>query len=469
MRPSNRLRKVTLPLAQLIGDALVAFGGLAAGYGLRYATLLGRLGIDVPDAHFTDYLPLLLLGVAFLIISYGHFNLYDDKLLLRKYQCMGIIIKGTSVWFAAYLGLSLVLKFSPPISRLFVTIAFVTTLAAMFFWRSALYAYLNRPGLRERIQQRALILGWNNEARLLFDEVSAQSAHPYHIVGVVPLPGDAEPPASVGRYEELDNILERDDIDVLIAMRLDLPRTELQQLAHCCERAYVEFKIVPSAFQIFLSGLRLQTIGRLPVLGVENLPVTLLLNRIAKRLIDTIGALVGLIFSTPIIALCAILIKRESPTGPVFFRQIRVGAGHRNFTLYKLRSMKPDAAQKDTEAVSTSTDDPRLLKIGRFLRRWNLDELPQFWNVLCGNMSLVGPRPERPYHVDQLATVIPHYLPRHLVKPGITGWAQVNHLRGESDLEKRIQHDIYYIENWSLWLDAQILLLTFARWENTVE
>ncbi|MBK9990393.1 MAG: sugar transferase [Verrucomicrobia bacterium] len=116
--------------------------------------------------------------------------------------------------------------------------------------------------------------------------------------------------------------------------------------------------------------------------------------------------------------------------------------------------------------MSTRVHDARLLRIGSFMRRWNLDELPQFWNVLRGDMSLVGPRPERPYHVDQLATIIPHYLPRHLVKPGMTGWAQANRLRGESDMEKRIQHDIYYIENWSLWLDAQIILLTFARWKN---
>jgi exopolysaccharide biosynthesis polyprenyl glycosylphosphotransferase len=467
MRSSNRLRKVTLPMTLLVGDALVAFAGLSAGYGLRYATALGRLGIEVPNAQFEAYLPLLLLGVGFLLVAYGHFNLYDEKLLLRKYQSMGIIIKGTAVWFAAYLGLSLVLKFSPPISRLFVTIAFLTTLAFMFAWRSAFYTFVNRPGLRESIQQRALVLGWNEDARSLVAEVESQPAHPYYISGVVPLPGDTEPPAAAGRYEDLGTILTRDAIDVLIAVRLDLPRTELQQLAHLCEQAYVELKVVPSAFQIFLSGLRLQTVGRLPVLGVENLPISLLLNRIIKRLTDVTGAVVGLLLSSPIIAILAALIKRESPSGPVFFKQIRVGANHRSFPLYKLRSMSPDAASQDHAAISTCTNDPRLLHIGAFMRRWNLDELPQFWNVLCGEMSLVGPRPERPYHVDQLATIIPHYLPRHLVKPGMTGWAQVNRLRGESDIGKRIQHDIYYIENWSPWLDAQILLLTFARWKNT--
>jgi lipopolysaccharide/colanic/teichoic acid biosynthesis glycosyltransferase len=171
-------------------------------------------------------------------------------------------------------------------------------------------------------------------------------------------------------------------------------------------------------------------------------------------------------YAAPVIALLALLIKRESPGGPVFFAQTRVGAGHRPFTLWKLRSMVPEAAASDGERQSTARGDARLLRIGAFMRRWNLDELPQFWNVIRGDMSLVGPRPERPYHVDRLSAEIPHYLPRHLAKPGMSGWAQVNGLRGESSIARRIQHDIYYIENWSLWLDLQIIALTFVRWKN---
>ena len=265
----------------------------------------------------------------------------------------------------------------------------------------------------------------------------------------------------------LDEIFSREAVDLLIATRLDLPRDDVQRIVESCERAYVEWKIIPTAFPIFLSGLRLQTIGRLPVLGVDEIPITKLFNRALKRLADIIGSLLGLVvFSLPMLVL-AVLIKRESPGGPVLFSQTRVGDGHRPFTLYKLRSMTPDAAATDAAHQSTGRDDPRLLRLGAWMRRWNLDELPQFWNVLRGDMSLVGPRPERPYHVEQLSHSIPHYLPRHLVKPGMTGWAQVHGLRGDSDLAARIQHDIYYIENWSPWLDAQILALTFVRWKNT--
>ena len=223
---------------------------------------------------------------------------------------------------------------------------------------------------------------------------------------------------------------------------------------------------MPAAFPIFLTGLRLQTVGSIPVIGVEDLAISRLFNRAAKRLFDLAGALFGLAVSAPVIALLATWIKVESPAGPVFFRQARIGAGHRAFTLYKLRSMRPDAAASDDVNQSTRPDDPRLLRIGAFLRRWNLDELPQYWNVLRGDMSLVGPRPERPHHVAQLSQVISHYLPRHLVNPGMTGWAQVNGLRGDTDLAERIRYDIFYIENWSLWLDCQIILLTFLRWRS---
>jgi len=263
-------------------------------------------------------------------------------------------------------------------------------------------------------------------------------------------------------------LLRTHHIDILIAAHLDLPAERMQTLVRACERNYVELKVVPTVFQVFVSGLRMQTIGNVPVLGVESLHITRLFSRALKRTVDIVGALLGLILATPVVAILAWLVRRESP-GPVFFGQERIGAGPRPFTMWKLRSMRPDAAAQDNLRQSTPGDDPRVLRSGRFMRCWNLDELPQFWNVLRGEMSLVGPRPERTYHVDKLSAEIPHYLPRHLVKPGMTGWAQVNKLRGASDLNARIQHDIYYIENWSLWLDIQILLLTLARWRNPAE
>ena len=465
---TNTLRETTLPTLLLLGDILVVFGALCAGYWVRYNSPVGALGLDVPDARFQNYLPLILVGVGFLVAAFAHLGLYDSRMLLRKQQGLSTLARGTAFWLLAYLTFSLVIRFDPPISRLFVVLAGTLAFFSLWVWREIFYFILTRPALLPRLQLRVALLGWNEEAQSLAAEIDTKGRHPYVITGYIAT-GPGGPTARLrrlGALAELPAIFERERIDVLIAASLDLPRADLQSVTEECERAYVEWKVMPTAFQIFLSGLRLQTVGSVPVLGVEDLAITRLLNRIAKRLFDVVGAVIGLAVSAPVILVLAALIKRESPGGPVFFQQTRVGGNHRPFTLYKLRSMQPDATASDAEHQSTPRHDPRLLGIGAFMRRWNLDELPQYWNVLRGHMSLVGPRPERPHHVEQLSAAIPHYLPRHLVKPGMTGWAQVNGLRGATDLEKRIRYDIYYIENWSLWLDCQIIALTFLRWKN---
>ena len=472
MKPANQdnaFRQVVLPVVLFAGDLIVSFAGLSLGYWLRYETRLERLGIPVPQATYELYFPLILTGVLLLAATFAQLGLYDQKLLLRRYQGLAMILKAAFFWLVAYLGISLVLKFNPPISRLFVVVAVFLVVVLLWIWRSVFYAIISRGRTLERVQMRVAVFGWSDEAGRLVEHMRTQPAHPLRITGIVTSPDgpakDADVPALVlGSHESLEEIMRTHRIDVLMLARTDLPRPVLQAVTSACERCYVELKAIPGVFEVFVSGLRLQTIGRIPLLGVEELPMNRLWNRMLKRTVDIAGALVGLVLSAPLVAILAVLVKRESP-GPALFRQERIGANHRRFTMLKLRSMSADAAASDHLTQSTSPDDPRLLRVGKFLRRWNLDELPQFWNVLMGDMSLVGPRPERSHHVDHLAGEIPHYLPRHLVRPGMTGWAQVNYLRGEGDLAKRIQYDIYYIENWSLWLDVQIMLLTLLRWK----
>jgi exopolysaccharide biosynthesis polyprenyl glycosylphosphotransferase len=473
------LRKTIVPLALLGGDTVITFSGLTLGWWLRYASPLAPssgagLFIPVPDATFARYLPLLIVGVVLLIAAFAQFGLYDTRLLLRRYQSLNAILKGSAFWLTAYLGISLVLRFDPPISRLFVIIAFICVVTLLYLWRTAAYAWFTRREIVDQLRRRAILIGWNDDALALAHEMQRDPAHPFALAGIVTLGVEDDAfiaqthdlPPSLGPVRELEAILVSQAADLLIITRTDIPRANISQIVETCERAYVEWKVIPGNFDIFLSGLRLQTIGHIPVLGVEELPIERLFSRALKRILDMVGAIVGLGLAAPVMLVAAAFIKRESPDGPILFRQTRIGTGHRPFTVYKLRSMLPAAALTDTARQSTERDDPRLLRCGAFLRRWNLDELPQFWNVLRGDMSLVGPRPERPYHVDRLAEAIPHYLPRHRVKPGMTGWAQVNGLRGASDLAARVQHDIYYIENWSVWLDVQIMLLTFARWRD---
>lgn len=473
MHPQT-LRQIVLPAALFLGDLLFALAAMGLAWWVRYDTGLAHFGVPADTPQFADYIPLLLVGVALLLAVYTHLGLYDEHLLLRRYKSLAIIIKGTTFWLLAYLGLSLALKFQPPISRVFVGIAFCAVVLFESLWRGIFHALVSRGALLEQLQQRVAVLGWNLDALHLVREVTGQPAAPCRIVGLVsehpgqtPDPGEQLPALVLGHFDELDRILPDHRIDILIAAHLGFPPDRMQALVRTCERHYVELKVIPTVFEVFVSGLRMQPIGNVPVLGIEGLALTRLFNRLLKRAIDLAGAAIGLGLSAPVILALAWLIRRESP-GPVFFGQVRVGAGHRTFTMWKLRSMRPGSASpRHLEQGFTGTD-PRL-RVGCFMRRWNLDELPQFWNVLRGDMSLVGPRPELPCHVERLSAEIPHYLPRHLVKPGMTGWAQVNGLRGPGDLVSRVQHDIYYIENWSFWLDLQIMLLTFTRWRSPSE
>ncbi len=222
--------------------------------------------------------------------------------------------------------------------------------------------------------------------------------------------------------------------------------------------------MVPDLFRIMTTSMDVQSLNDIPLLGISPWPLDRFWNRIIKRLEDIGGSLIGLLLSAPIILLAALCIKRSSP-GPIFYVQERCGKGGEPFRLYKLRTMRVDA-EAETGPVWTTQEDARRTGVGALLRTYNLDELPQFWNVLKGDMSLVGPRPERPHFVEQFKGEIVKYMFRHVSKPGMTGWAQVNGLRGNTDLTERVKYDLYYLENWSLSFDFKILIKTFFARQN---
>ena len=454
--------------AQIVGDAVFAFLGLSAGFWLRFHTPLRDIGVSGEDTDYFTYLPLLVFGTVFLVGTYAYLKVYDGRLLLRPHRTLTLLSKGTLFWFAAFLGTSLVLKFEPAISRIFVAASCFTLLFTIGAWRLLFHRLLQVSRLRERIVQRVVVVGWTEEAAKLVAVIREDHNHPYNVLGHIrtqmTTPQREERIAPyLGALENLESVLVEQDVDIVIVVDLDLTTDSLTFIATVCERLYVQFKILPSFFRIFLSSLKLQTVSGVPVLGIEDLAITQPFNAALKRTVDIIGALVGLALSAPIIAVLTLIIRRESP-GPVIYRQIRTGRDGKNFTIYKLRSMRLDAETSGAQWAVAS--DPRRLTIGAFMRENNLDELPQFWNVLIGDMSLVGPRPERPELIANFAKEIPHYNPRHEVRPGITGWAQVNGLRGNTSLVDRIKYDLYYIENWSIWFDVQILFLTFFKNKN---
>jgi exopolysaccharide biosynthesis polyprenyl glycosylphosphotransferase len=251
-------------------------------------------------------------------------------------------------------------------------------------------------------------------------------------------------------------------VDRVVLTSGDLPHARIVEIILLCERSMVAFNMVPDLFRVMTTSMDVQQLDDIPLLGLARWPLDLFWNRVLKRLEDLVGAAVGLVVAVPVIALAAVLIKRSSP-GPVFFGQERCGEQGRRFRIHKLRTM-PVNAEAASGPVFAVEGDPRVTGVGAFLRRHNLDELPQLWNVLKGEMSLVGPRPERPHFVEKFKEDVGRYMWRHVSKPGMTGWAQVNGLRGNTSIEERVKYDLYYLEHWSPAFDFKILLKTlFAR------
>ena len=228
-----------------------------------------------------------------------------------------------------------------------------------------------------------------------------------------------------------------------------------------CEKSGVHTKFIPDYNSILPTRPYTEDVLGLPVINIRNVPLNNMVNQLLKRCVDIFGATVAIILFSPIMLIVSILIKITSP-GPLIFKQERIGLHNKSFKMYKFRSMEVQPEEKEKTAFTTK-NDPRVTGIGRFIRQTSIDELPQLFNILKGDMSLVGPRPERPFFVEKFKEEIPRYMIKHQVRPGMTGWAQVNGLRGNTSIKRRIAYDLYYIENWTLGFDFKILFLTFFK------
>ena len=261
--------------------------------------------------------------------------------------------------------------------------------------------------------------------------------------------------------EELEQILENnrlDEIAITLALR---EYYKLKRIVAICEKSGVHTKFVPDYNDIIPTRPYTEDLLGLPVVNIRHVPLTNSFNMICKRAMDIVGAIVAIIIFSPVMLVTAVLVKTTSK-GPLIYKQERVGLHNQTFQMYKFRSMEVQSAKSEKRAW-TVRDDPRVTKVGRVIRKTSIDELPQLFNILKGDMSLVGPRPERPFFVEKFREEIPRYMVKHQVRPGLTGWAQVNGYRGDTSIKKRIEYDLYYIENWTMGLDIKILFLTFFK------
>jgi exopolysaccharide biosynthesis polyprenyl glycosylphosphotransferase len=448
-------------------DLVVVFACLAFAFWLRFETGLADFGVVPEGVNFAAYLPYILMGGFSVVAALAYYRVYDVLKLLRLRQVGFDVVKALVSWLIVFLSFTLILKFEPPISRVYVGLASGVTLFGIIGWRYVFHRTLQNGRASSKLRQRILFIGWNADSARLSASVTGGPHASHSVAGFVragassvSAPGDDVP--ELGSLRDVPHILQVHQIDVVILSAFDLKNEEVVWLASLCEQEMRQFKVIPSFFPILVSGLRLETISRVPVLGITQLPLDFAHNRAIKRALDIVVGALATLLSMPIIALFSALVALECG-GPTIYWQWRSGKDGRRFRIYKIRSMHIDA---ESEGVPqwTREADPRCLRVGAFMRRWNIDELPQFWNVLKGDMSLVGPRPERPELIHTFKSAIPHYNARHNVKAGLTGWAQVKGFRGDTDLNERIKCDLFYMENWNLLLDLQILVMTpFAR------
>jgi exopolysaccharide biosynthesis polyprenyl glycosylphosphotransferase len=459
-------------ITAFLGDTVVIFSALAlvAWVHSEMGWGGGSLVAQSTAFHWTDYGRHIVFGSVLFSLLLINFRMYSMPRMLHLRPVLSTVMKASLVWLLAYVSMDFLLHFDQGVNHFYVCAAFFTATFGLMGWRGLLHHFIARSLAVGRLRQRILFVGWSEHAAAFIDAITGDREHLYEVAGCVPSPQgrySQTPPArlrKLGDYGDLRGLLHRHRVDMVLVADMSAVNGELVGLASLCEKELVEFKVIPSCFQVFVSGLSLESVSGIPVLGVSRLPLDNPLNLVLKEIVDVVGAAFGLLISLPIIAIFALLVYRESP-GPVFYTQRRLGRHGQPFSILKIRSMRLDA-ERDGKPGWSVKDDPRRLRIGAFMRRWNIDELPQFWNVLKGDMSLVGPRPERLEMTVNFKEEIPHYNARHSVKPGLTGWAQVNGLRGDTDLCERIRYDINYIERANILWDIQIMFMTLLRQKN---
>ncbi|MGQ9661592.1 MAG: undecaprenyl-phosphate glucose phosphotransferase [Kiritimatiellia bacterium] len=468
MRRKDSLDILTSTLA-VLGDGAAIFLGFLMATWLRFDSGLIPLRFPRPlDLYHRYSQGSLVAAVVFLLVFHSQ-GLFQRPQTGSFSDKVPRLIKAVSIGILCTALLVFAVQNEVAFARLVVGLSWFTISLFVLVERYFLFRLERSLARHSRATNRVLVLGTDSVAARLGATFRRELMLRSQLVGFLcigkhEVDSAIRPEHVLGDLDALKSLLEGGKVDRVILTDSDLARDKMLEVMLRCERNMVEFNMVPDLFRCIMRSMDVQTLDDIPLLGVNRWPLDRTWNRILKRVEDIVGALMGLAIATPIILWAAILIKRSSP-GPVFFVQERCGERGKPFRLYKLRTMTVDA-EAETGPVFAKPNDPRVTPIGAFLRSHNLDELPQLWNVLKGEMSLVGPRPERPYFVEQFKEGIAQYMWRHACKPGLTGWAQVNGLRGNTSIEERVKYDLYYLENWSLALDLKIILKTFFAREN---
>lgn len=445
-------------------DAVVIAASYFAAWFLRLGgsvvELLPGTGILSKEIYFS----VLLAVVPGYLLLYNIFDMYTSKRMAKQKYELFNIIKANTVGLFAIMVFMYAAKI-PDFSRGMMVLFYgINTVAEALMRRNVRHTlrYFRKKGYNIK---HILLVGYSRAAESYIDKILSNLEWGYEVCGIldnrIPRGTMYKGIKVVGDIENLPIILEQNKLDE-IGITLALEDYDfLEDIVNICEKSGVHTKFIPDYNRVIPSSPYLEDLGGLAVVNIRRVPLTNTANMMIKRLMDIVGAVIAIILFSPFMLIAAIGIKLTSE-GPLIFKQERVGLHNRPFKMYKFRTMEVQKEEEEKKGW-TKKNDPRVTKIGKILRKTSIDEMPQFFNVLKGDMSLVGPRPERPHFVEKFREEIPRYMIKHQVRPGVTGWAQVNGYRGDTSIRKRIEYDLYYIENWTFGFDLKILFLTFFK------
>ncbi|MCI8929146.1 MAG: undecaprenyl-phosphate glucose phosphotransferase [Lachnospiraceae bacterium] len=448
----------------LLMDAVVVAVSYLLAWYIKFCTIFADTEPGAGALDMETYFSFLYFVVPEYIILYYFFNLYAPKRATRrKYELEGII-KANAVGIVFFIVFLYMIK-QQDFSRFMMGAFFVINIVFAAVYRTLirnLLLYFRKKGYNLKY---ILLIGYSRAAEEYITRINANPQWGYVVRGIL---DDRIPSGTiykgvrvVGRIANIRYILPENSLDE-IAITLALKDYDrLEAIVDLCEKSGVHTKFIPDYNSLVPSHPYTEDLMGLPVINIRYVPLTNTLNWVSKRAVDITGALAGIVISSPIMLLAALAVRFTS-RGPVIFKQERVGLHNKTFQMYKFRTMEMQKASAEEKAW-TVKDDPRVTGIGKFLRSTSLDELPQLFNILVGEMSLVGPRPERPQFVEKFKEEIPRYMIKHQVRPGLTGWAQINGYRGDTSIRKRVEYDLYYIENWTMGMDFKIMFLTFFK------
>ena len=441
----------------VFSDGVIVFCSFLLGYFVRFYLIPGGR----KTVSFRAYILAALILAVVQIITFTIIGMYESRRKRRLYQEVGSIFLA-NVIDLVLLMMGLFLFKSVHFARLALFSFFVIETVLLSVKRIVVYKTLKNARAMGFNQKSIIILGSGNVAKLCVHEINRTPELGYQIVGYISSHPDWEELEFLGEFSALSSLLEYINPDEVIAGLNADEYDEIPRIIKACEKNGIKLSLIPYYVQYMPAHPQFDSLNGIPMLNLRRIPLDNIGNAFLKRMMDLIGSLVLIILSSPLMLIAVIGVRLSSP-GPIIFRQERVGLNQKTFYMYKFRSMRVNV---ESDTAWSKNVDPRKTRFGAFIRKFSIDELPQFFNVLKGEMSLVGPRPEIPHFVEQFREEIPMYMVKHQVKPGITGWAQVHGLRGDTSIEERIRHDVFYIENWSFWLDVKILLMTVGKIRN---